>query len=72
MKQGNKDYADAKQMQAVAHLLDGETEIAQRLCEEILQEKPNDIQTRATLAAVYLEQDKKEKSEAMARELALV
>ena len=72
VKKGSKDYADAKQMQAVAHLLDGETEIAERLCEDVLRQQPNDIQTRATLAAVYLEQDKKKESEALARELALV
>lgn len=69
---GNKDYAEARQMQAVALLLDGKTEEAERACKDILAEKPDDVPTRSTLAAVYLEQGRAEESYAIAKELSKV
>ncbi len=66
---GSKDYAAAKEMQAVAYLLDGKTEKAEEACKEILSENPNAVQVLATLAAVYLEQGRKEESLAIARQL---
>ena len=69
---GNKDYAEARQMQAVALLLDGKTDEAERVCNEVLEEKPNDVPTRSTLAAVYLEQGRTDESYALAKELSTV
>ena len=67
--QGNKDYVEARRMQAVAELLDGNHLGAEQLCNEILETAPNDIQTLCTLAAVYLEQGRTEESRAMAAAL---
>ncbi len=66
---GNKDYATAKDLQAVAHLLAGETEAAENVCLELLQEEPNDVRVLSTLAAVYLEQGKRAESRAIAEKL---
>lgn len=66
---GAKEYAAAKEMQAVAHLLAGETAEAERICLELLETAPEDIRALATLAAVYLEQDRKEESKAIALRL---
>ncbi len=64
---GSKDYAAAKEMQAVAYLLAGDIAQAREACEELLLENPDDIRVQATLAAVYLEDGK----EAESREIAL-
>ncbi len=68
--QGAKDYATAKEMQAVAHLLAGETDLAEQACKELLAVEPNDVRAQATLAAVYLEQGRKDESRALAERLA--
>ena len=62
IEKGSKEYAQAKEMQAVAYLLGGEEGEAEKICLEILQTKPNDTRALATLSAVYLEQGKKEES----------
>ena len=67
---GSKEYVEAKETQAVAHLLAGETDEAERLCKELLQDNPNELRLLATLAAVYIEQGKKEESLAIAQRLA--
>lgn len=67
IEKGSKEYAQAKEMQAVAHLLSGEESEAEKICLELLEAKPDDTRALATLSAVYLEQGKKEES----RELAL-
>ena len=67
VEKGNKQYAEAREMQAVAYLLAGDCDAAQRVCEELLKEKPDDIRTMATLAAVYLEQGKNEESKRIAQ-----
>lgn len=67
--EGNEDYVEARQLQAVAHLLDGDTETAEKLCLDLLQKYPDDAQTLATLSAVYLEQDRTEESKALALRL---
>ncbi len=69
---GSKEYSSAKEMQAIAYLLKGEPEAAERACREILEENPDDIRVLATLAATYLEQDRKEDSLALAKRLAKV
>ncbi|MBQ8229282.1 MAG: hypothetical protein IJZ32_01140 [Clostridia bacterium] len=70
VEKGSKEYASAKEMQAVAHLLAGETEKAEQVCLELLKDEPNDLRAQSTLAAVYLEQGKTEESRALALELA--
>ena len=62
VEQGNKDYVEARRMQAVAELLDGNHLCAEQICLEVLEDAPDDIQTLATLAAVYLEQGRLEDS----------
>jgi len=66
---GAKGYAKAKELQAVAHLLKGETKEAEEACQLILDDEPNNVRVLATLAAVYMEQGDKEKSEKIALEL---
>ncbi len=67
IEKGSKEYAQAKEMQAVAHLLAGQECEAEKICLELLETKPNDTRALATLSAVYLEQGKKDES----REIAL-
>ena len=66
---GNKDYVEAKRMQAVAELLEGNHLVAEQLCEEVLEEKSEDIQTLSTLAAIYLEQGRTAESKVLAERL---
>ena len=63
---GSKDYASAKEMQAVAHLLSGELDDAENACRELLAEIPDNTRVLATLGAVYLEQGREEESRAIA------
>ena len=69
VEKGSKNYAEAREMQAVAYLLDGDTEAAKRACEELLEEMPSDVRVLATLAAVYLEEGNTEKSKELALQL---
>lgn len=66
---GSKEYASAKEMQAVAYLLEGKVEEAEQVCGELLNEEPNAVRVMATLAAVYLEEGRKEESLALAKKL---
>ena len=66
---GSKEYASAQEMQAVAYLLQGEMAKAETICVELLKEAPDDVKVLATLAAVYLEQDRKDESRAIALRL---
>ena len=63
---GAKEYAQAKEMQAVAHLLSGEESEAEKICLELLQTHPDNARALATLSAVYLEQGKTEESKEIA------
>ena len=67
---GSKEYVEAKEAQAVAHLLACETDKAEALCVELLKENPEEVRVLATLAAVYIEQGRKEESLAIAKKLA--
>jgi Flp pilus assembly protein TadD len=69
VEKGSKEYAQAKEMQAVALLLSGKADEAELACKELLEEKPDDIRVLATLAATYLEQGRAEESKAIAMEL---
>ncbi len=63
---GSKQYAQAMEMQAVAHLLEGNIDEAERTCKTLLEVEPGDIRALATLAAVYTEQGRGEESKAIA------
>lgn len=67
---GAKEYLSAKEMQTVAHLLAGEIPQAESLCKELLQEYPDSVRLQATLAAIYIEDGRKEESLAIAKNLA--
>ncbi len=67
---GAKEYPSAKEMQAVAHLLAGETDLAEQACKDLLTVAPDDVRAQATLAAVYLEQGRNDESLALAQKLA--
>ncbi len=69
IEKGSKQYVSAKETQAVAYLLAGNHEKAEEICNELIQEHPNNIRIRSTLAAVYFEQGHKEKSIELAKEL---
>ncbi len=71
VEKGAKEYVSAKEMQAVAHLLAGETEQAEQICKALLEEYPDNTRAQATLAAVYLEQGRAEESCALAKELSV-
>ncbi|MBQ8429240.1 MAG: hypothetical protein IJX30_04005 [Clostridia bacterium] len=70
VEKGSKEYATAKEMQAVAHLLAGEAHLAEAVCKALLEETPDSVRAQATLAAVYLEQGREEESRAIAQRLA--
>ena len=65
----SKQYVQAKEMEAVARLLAGEVKEAEEACQALLAVEPNDVRALATLAAVYLEQGRKEESKALAYRL---
>ncbi len=70
VEKGAKEYNSAQEMRAVAYLLDGKVEEAERICLAVLEDSPNEVRVLATLAAVYLEEGKAEESLALAKRLA--
>ena len=58
VEKGAKGYEKAQEMQAVAQLLAGNTDEAERICKDLIEEYPDDVRVLATLSAVYLEQGK--------------
>ncbi len=70
IEKGSKDYPQAQEMIAVAHLLAGDSKAAEEVCVALLKDIPDDIRSQATLAAVYLEQGRAEDSKALALRLA--
>ncbi len=70
VEKGSKEYLSAKEIQAVAYLLEGDPLSAEKVCKEILAEEPTAVRAQATLAAVYLEQGRSEESLALAKQLA--
>ena len=72
VEKGSKQFAHAKEMQAVAHLLEGDTDAAKEACEQLLKEYPDDVRAIATLAAVYIEKKELEKSKELALRLSKI
>ena len=70
VEKGAKEYTHAQEMQAVAYLLQGKADEAEKVCLGLLEENPNEVRVLATLAAAYLEQDRGEESRAIALRLA--
>ena len=66
---GAKGYAQAKELQAVALLLKGEAKEGEQVCLELLKEEPQNVRVLATLAAIYMEQGRKEESKEIALSL---
>ncbi len=66
---GNEDYVEAKQLEAVSLLLNGDAAGAEAVCQKVLADSPDDVQTLATLSAVYLEQGRADESKALALRL---
>ena len=67
---GSKDYVKAMEMKAVTQLLAGQTDEAEKTCLSLLDVESDDLRGKATLAAVYLEQGRKEDCLKLALELA--
>lgn len=72
VERGSKQYAQAKEMEAVAHLLAGNPDEAEKACLELLEDEPEAVRVIATLAAVYLEQGRSEESKALAMQLSSI
>lgn len=70
VEKGAKEYAQAREMMAVAKLLTGDLQTAEEICVDLLQDFPDDVRVQSTLAAVYLEQGREEESKALAVRLA--
>ena len=66
VEQGSKEFIAAKEMQAVAFLLAGDSQSAEGVCMEALIEDPDDVRVLSTLAAVYMEQGRTEESKQLA------
>lgn len=69
VEKGSKEYVEARRMQAVAELLEGNHLVAEQICLNALEDEPEDVQTLSTLAAVYLEQGRPEESLRLAKQL---
>ncbi|MBO5737602.1 MAG: tetratricopeptide repeat protein [Clostridia bacterium] len=69
VERGAKQYGQAMEMQAIAYLLSGRSDEAEKVCLTLLEDEPSNIRAQATLAAVYLEQGRKEESKALALRL---
>ena len=69
VEKGAKQYGQAMEMKALALLLTGKSDEAEAVCLQLLEDEPSNIRAHATLAAVYLEQGKKEESKALAMRL---
>ena len=69
VEKGSKEYVSAKEMQAVSYLLAGQADVAETICLDLLQDAPDNVRVKATLAAVYLEEGKTEESRLLAQEL---
>lgn len=69
VEKGSSSYAVAREMQAVAYLLSENSAEAEKICEELVNQNPFNIQAHATLAAVYIEQGRKEDSKNLALRL---
>ena len=69
VEKGAKQYAQAKEMQAVAYLLSGKPDDAEQACRQLLDDEPDNVRALSTLAAVYMEQGRTEESKALALRL---
>ena len=62
VEKGSPDYAAAREMQAIAYMLSENSKQAERICLELVEEGPSNVQALATLAAVYTEQGRRDES----------
>lgn len=66
---GSKEYPAAREMQAIAYLLSGNSKEAEEICLELVNADEKNVQAAATLSAVYTEQGRTEESRALALKL---
>lgn len=66
VEKGSPDYEQAREMQAVAQLLSENIDEAERICLELIEENPQNVQAIATLASVYVQKKELEESKAIA------
>lgn len=70
VEKGSQLYADAKEMQAVALLLADKADEAEKACQDLLEELPDDVRGLTTLSAVYAAQGRQEEVMKVAKQLA--
>ncbi|MBR2340939.1 MAG: tetratricopeptide repeat protein [Clostridia bacterium] len=66
VEKGSKQYESAREMLSLSYVLSGKIEEAKAVCEEVLQNNPDNVRIKATLAAAYLESKEYEKSKEIA------
>ncbi len=69
VEEGSKEYARARETQAVAYLLKDRADVAEKICLELVESFPESAQAWSTLAAVYMEKGEKEKCVEIAKRL---
>ncbi len=69
VEKGSPDYERAREIQAVAYLLSERSKEAEKICLQLIEDNPGNVQALATLAAVYTEQGRTEESRALALRL---
>ncbi len=70
VEKGSSLYANAKEMQALALLLGNKTDEAEKACQDLLEEFPDDVSGLTTLSAVYAAQGRQEDVMRVAKQLA--
>lgn len=69
VEDGTESYVGARNIIAVCHMLNGESERGIEVCEKLLKEHGEDVQTMTTLAAIYNDMGESEKSRQLALRL---
>lgn len=69
VEKGAKEYPIAQEMQAIAHLLSGDSKKAEEICLALIEQDPKNIQAMATLGAAFVEQGRLEESKELALKL---
>ncbi|MBQ5926912.1 MAG: tetratricopeptide repeat protein, partial [Clostridia bacterium] len=69
VEKGSKEYRSARETLAIAYLLNGNAEQAEKTCLEVIEEYGDSVQALSTLSAIYSEQGKKGESREIAYRL---
>ena len=65
-------YPSAMNYLAVSYLLSGSADKAERVCDKLLRQEPDNVQILSTYAAALIEQDRREEGRAVAARLASI